>query len=421
MIHQAFIAPTEKPPTSLEIKRALLTYDKIFISDPSDRDLIPPQSYMTAAFPGMPSLMGFNSGPVRTLGKTENYDASFDQLLEEVKYAHHSDLLEVISSYDLSSSNQATLGAVITGDYPLNPPFVLWSYRNLARNNEALLSAISSDKDLFHQADEYIFSITNAGVQGADCQINDDPLMPLIDGPLQRDHLREAYSNIARQRIGAVIKSVGFCAAKSMVPIFSELSYNLISQNIISRANSFIDKISEFDPYWSSRSRALKIAHEEYIDDAMLDKIPLDEVIKLRTKAWGKQAEARDSLLHSVAELTRQAEKAENFEDHIRKQIQEYKKNYQEVQQERGSLNFKIKCDVTKGLAGGIAGVDLIPGLLSQVQQGVGVAGLILAGCMWAIDKLEDYKAASETLKAAESELKDDACIGMHNFYTRLN
>ena len=41
MIYEAFVAPTESPNTALEIKRALLTFDKVYIADPDDRDLFP--------------------------------------------------------------------------------------------------------------------------------------------------------------------------------------------------------------------------------------------------------------------------------------------------------------------------------------------------------------------------------------------
>jgi len=47
MIYEAFLAPTENPSSAVEIKRALLTFDKVYISDPGDRDLFPPQAFAT--------------------------------------------------------------------------------------------------------------------------------------------------------------------------------------------------------------------------------------------------------------------------------------------------------------------------------------------------------------------------------------
>ena len=55
----------------LEIKRALLTFDKVYLADPDDRELFPPQAFMTAI--GMPPIMGISVGPVRPIGKLPGY------------------------------------------------------------------------------------------------------------------------------------------------------------------------------------------------------------------------------------------------------------------------------------------------------------------------------------------------------------
>jgi len=52
MIYDAFLAPTECPNSSHELKRALLTFDKIYVADPNDRNLFPPQAFLIAI--GMP-------------------------------------------------------------------------------------------------------------------------------------------------------------------------------------------------------------------------------------------------------------------------------------------------------------------------------------------------------------------------------
>src|SRR5437660_12569919 len=131
MIYETFIAPKERPNTALEIKRALLSFDKIYIADPNDRDLFPPQAFMTAI--GMPPLMGINTGPVRPLGKVPGYDSAFDKLMSDIDIARRQGLIDVIASYDRSMSDRATIGAVLMGGYPLNAQFMLWAYRNIAR------------------------------------------------------------------------------------------------------------------------------------------------------------------------------------------------------------------------------------------------------------------------------------------------
>jgi hypothetical protein len=81
MIYRTLLGPSETPPTLREVKRALLTFDKVLLTDPKDRDIIPPQAFMIAL--GLPPIMGGNFGPVRPLGKSPGYDDEFDKLLEE--------------------------------------------------------------------------------------------------------------------------------------------------------------------------------------------------------------------------------------------------------------------------------------------------------------------------------------------------
>jgi hypothetical protein len=111
LIYETFISPTEAPNTARELKRALLTFDKVHIADPRDRDFFPPQAFAIAM--GMPPIFGFNMGPVRPLGKIPGYDNAFDRLMDEIDIARRQGLVDVISSYDLKTSEQATLGAVL--------------------------------------------------------------------------------------------------------------------------------------------------------------------------------------------------------------------------------------------------------------------------------------------------------------------
>jgi hypothetical protein len=75
MIYEALIAPHERSLTLREVKRALLTYDKVILIDPADRDMMPGNSFMSAIM-GMP-LFGMDIGPIRPMGKTLGYDEQF--------------------------------------------------------------------------------------------------------------------------------------------------------------------------------------------------------------------------------------------------------------------------------------------------------------------------------------------------------
>jgi hypothetical protein len=310
MIYEAFVAPKERPNSTLEIKRALLAFDKIHIADPGDRDLFPPQAFMMAM--GMPPVMGINTGPVRPLGKARDYDDAFDRLMSDVDIARRQGLIDVVSSYDRSTSDKTTIGAVLLGDYPLNPRFMLWAYRNIGRDADVIKLAIAGDNELFGLSDDEIRSMEVANCS-ADGGINNDPALPLLEGNLAREDLRTTLSNIARARLGSVIKTIGFCVSKKMIPCFGESSYSALANKIALRANDVIDRVAAEDNFWASRAEVLRVAHEEYIDESILNEMSIDDVVKLRTSVWGKQANAREDMRVLISDLQAVANKSDSL------------------------------------------------------------------------------------------------------------
>lgn len=284
MIRSAYIAPTESAPRLIDVKRALLTYDEIYLPDPGDRELIPRQSYMMAL--GFPPIMGFDMGPVRPMGKTSQYDNDFDRLMDDLYVARNDECVKVVSTYDLSSSDGISVGAVMMGDYPLHPNFMFNAYRNVASDKENLETAIRGDAWLMSLTDEEVNSLAAPSAL-ADNRLNDGPELPQLESPLSRENLRSSLTAIARARLGSAIKSVGYCASKDIVPIFTSSSFEALVATYASRATEVIDYVGEEDPYWLNRRRALKVAHEEYLDDNVLAEMPVSEILSLRSKAWG--------------------------------------------------------------------------------------------------------------------------------------
>ena len=76
MIPDALIVPSECAPTSLEVKRALLSYNKVLIVSPGDRDVIPSRTFGLAL--GLPPIMSWEMGPVMPMGKAPGYDNEID-------------------------------------------------------------------------------------------------------------------------------------------------------------------------------------------------------------------------------------------------------------------------------------------------------------------------------------------------------
>jgi hypothetical protein len=328
--------------------------------------------------------------------------------LRSAKEARKNGVLDVISSY--AHDNRFTIGTVLMGDYPLNPRMMLAIYRTLARDNEFLITAIQNDGILKKDTD-YLQAITVSNCP-ADGSINNDPGTPLINGDMSRPELRAELTNIARARLSATIKTIGYCAAKELVPFFSNLFQHSLSRKIVANANRVIDEVGTEDEHWINRSLALRVAHEEYLDENVLDQMSIGDILRLRTKAWGEQADARDGLMKSVAEISREVGPTNEFDEKCKDKIRKYKREAEKLERERSALKLKIKCEVGAGIGGVVTA-----GTIAQVQTAIGAATVLLAGCVYALQKIKDYGPVCQSLKAAEKEFRDSAGFGLHEFY----
>ena len=414
MIYEAFVVPDEGPPSVREIKRALLTFDRVILVDPSDRDLIPPNTYMTAAL-GMPPFLGISVGPVRPMGKAPSYDDDVQRLTDECKAAIDQGLLAVEGTYEQEKTKGLTLGAVPVGGFPLDPRFVFWLYRSMAGNADFLIDALASSGLKLVQDASAVYDLALKG--SGDGGINDVPALPLIPlGDLQ-DETRSAASEVARARIGAFIKYMGYCEAKNLVPIFRSEVYGPIAARLINNCREVLGHEDD-DPLLRNTTRVLQLCHEEYLVEELLDPLSVQDVIRLRTPAWGKQAEAREHLFKSVRRVAMEAGTDEDFESSARGLLQEYRKEAESLKRERSNLRLRIKCDLgIAALTGGL----VIPGMTSQVESPLASAAATLAaGGIWGLSKTKEYVPALRALRAKEREFERGAGLGLHNFYSRL-
>ncbi|HNB54170.1 MAG TPA: hypothetical protein PK530_19630, partial [Anaerolineales bacterium] len=298
MIYETLIAPHEAPASLRDIKRALLTYDKVKIIDPDDRDVMPSNTFWSSII-GLP-LFGMDIGPIRPMGKVTEYDESFQEVVDACKPAFEQGLVEVISTYEKQETKSFTIGGIPTGGYPLNTQFVFWLYRNMSHNQEYLKSAIIKERSTLLSKVGLAEGISLEG--NGDGAINDIPALPLIEDQSLDDDQNKFITQIARARIAALIKYSGFCEMKNLVPMFPSNVYGDMISKLLNNARLALSNIED-DSYWFRRNRVLELCHEEFLNEDELDSLSLEQVIKLRTKVWGKQAEARETMFESISKI----------------------------------------------------------------------------------------------------------------------
>jgi hypothetical protein len=433
MIYEALLVPSESPPTLSEIKRALLTYDKVILIDPSDRGLIPNESYMSAVMrgflPGLPFGAGlhFDVGPIRPMGKSLGYDDKFQKTLEACAPA--GDRIEVRSTYRSANELKAPaqgvsgfkLGFVDTGGYPVHIPDVYWTYREMASIQPLLRAALGPAGGKVQDALAELsvnpeFVITNAMGDGVMNNVPGLPALELPDGV--EPELMKQLGHLARARIGAFIKYTGYCEAKALVPVFPTDAYGGIAGQLTVAARDLFAAVN--DPFWTKRNRVLKLAYEEYLEDDYLGELEIEQILKLRTKAWGRQGDAREKLFESIFTIANEIDDSSKFDDEAAKAIKECYQESADLLKERQKLNAGVRASMVEGamlLASSPAIHSFVQGLLPSAS----IWATMALGGIWLTRKWERYRPQVIELQAKEAAMKRGAGIGLHNFFSKVS
>ena len=412
MTYEALVVPSESAPSVREIKRALITYDRVVLVDPGDRDVIPPTALMSAI--GMPPILGINTGPVRPMGKVPGYDSEFERVFDLLKVARNEGLVEVQSSFDRTKTQDMTIGAVQTGGYPLNTRFLFWLYRSMASNQGFLKDAINNDLQFVLQtiAESEGLVLDGRGDGG----INDIAPLPLLEFEKIPEDACLSLTKVARSRIASFIKYIGYCETKDLIPVLNNGCYGALAQRLVRNASGVLGEGG--DATWIRRNNVLRLCHEEFMIDERLDGVSLKKLLKLRTRAWGAQTKGREKLFDSVLQIAQDAEAGGDFEASVQPLIANYREVSEDLVRERGNFNFSIKCDIAKAM---FAGGTALPALLAQLGTPVASVGLLLAaGGIWVFDQAQHYQPQLAELKKKETTLRRSAGLGLHGFYSRI-
>ena len=413
MAYEALIVPHEAPVSLREIKRALITYDKIYVVDPSDRDVIPENAYMSTII-GMP-IMGMNMGAVRPMGKMLGYDEIFERIIDECRLAVSQGLIEIISTYQKPETQGFTIGGVPTGGYPLDPRFVFQLYRQMSQDQDFLRLAVSADVGELVIDKERLSDIAMTGI--GDGAINNVPALPSIDLQTIDEDDRDPVALISRARIAALIKYAGYCHEKNLLPIFPIAVYRGLVDRLIQNTHEMLAS-TDNDAYWLKRNRILELSHNEFLDEDALDKLTVKDVIQLRSSLWGAQANAREKLFQSVNDIAQNTDGDEDFHKHVSTEISEYRKASNALEREREQLKHSIKCDIGIGALG--MGTTF-PGLLLQLQSPLPSMAVTLAGgAIWALQKKKEYQPILQQIKDQEAELRRGPGFGLHAYYRSI-
>lgn len=351
MIANSVILPTEQPIHIHDIKRALLTYDKVYIPSPDDRELIPPNIYKNAVFLslGFPILpIGTNFGPVKLLGKTDDYEEVFDKTLNECKDAISQGKIEILGAPKYEDS--FTLGAIPIPDDTPNPYFTFINYRQMVENEEFVNSMSKGLQQINFDRVKNIQKLIPSGQEDEEQTVNDQNRFPkaTLNIPGKDKDTLESLSKMCHTRIGILVKYLGYCFNKQLHPFTTDLGY----ANVMSKLEyNFIGTVKnvESDEQLLRRQKQLSSLHNlivsEYIDPKRLDSMNVNQILKQRTKSWGKTQECRTKLISELNEIALECESDKKFEIACNRSFKNFLKIAADYQHEVDKLRIMLLFD----------------------------------------------------------------------------
>lgn len=359
MIATTMLMPTERPIELRDIKQALLSFDHVHIPSPEDRELIPPTAYMMSSMP-IPIPFHFNRGQVRPLGKTPNFDELTSKVLDQSKEASRqgSLVLRDVPTYP---------EGIYIGNIPLpedspNPRFIYQVYRELASYPE-FMGAISRGLETLPPLSEIdIDTLSPSGVD--DMEADYLPAPAEYNGFVSSEAERIAFSKLCFARLGATVKSLVICHLNQFYPYTSDPGVASVIQMLTRNTGAVLEN-TENDEGNAAFVKRLGLLHDiilsEFLDPRVFDELSVKDILKLRTKAWGKAREARTALAKRLRLLSIENQTYEDFEMACKSAIAEYREAQSELSHEWAKFRVRTYCDL------GLAAISVAPG--SEIVQ----------------------------------------------------
>lgn len=407
------IAPTEFGYDLLEIKRALLFYDKVTILTADDRDFFPGNMFSIAL--GMPPIMSTPVDHVRRMGKVRSYNSDFEQVLDELRPFLDAGTVEVRDSWNREGiPSSMTIGSVDNGGFPLNVEAMLRYYRGIAKSEVFLRAALDKSAfELISNQDDDSFASNGA----ADGGINRASALPLLKGPLVEETARATLTNIARARISTAIKIWGLSEMWRAVPILPPSSSSIFDELALG-VRSSIDAL-DLDPYWTRRSVLLEVMIGAFISDERLNSLSVEQFFKFRNDAMKRSHQERRELLNDIQQMAAENTNLDlfGFREKVSERLEEYRRSLQKLNDQRREIKYHAFAELTEKSA--ILGAGHIGGtVLANFSSPVSASITLLLAIAWGARKFKEFRP--QVVEALEKERDIEACADF-SVFKKLN
>lgn len=183
-------------------------------------------------------------------------------------------------------------------------------------------------------------------------------------------------------RAGYLLKTLAYCETVGV----NALTNNNGLAKLISLINRdylvAAQKVHEYTGEDISRGLyALEnLVFREYIDKEVLDNASPEQILKLRTKAWGKAHERKAELKEVLIEIVQENEGDKKVESAINREIKAYLKECRDLEHENWKLHMRVLLGAGSYVtAGGLASSDELINMSNNISLiTIGTIGLSL-------------------------------------------
>jgi hypothetical protein len=399
----ALLVPTEKPPTELELKRALLSFDEIHVLDPDDRDMMDPAAFMNAMSGGLlPVFMGGEDGKALPLPKTASFDEEFGKTIEAFDKAGCASSLVIKPKPTFFKG--FGLGAVPTPAGWASPAWTLQTFRGLAANADFLRASAASLKPLEDSLEE-VRTLRAANPRA----LASSNVLPSIAslGWVQPGEDAELLDYLAAARLGAFVKTLGLCAVQGYQPFTTDPGMDGVLRLVAGELQRVSGSRPHAEPALMLHvSLVQSVFLEEVLDHEALNAASVADVVRLRTRAWGKAQAERKRFLMQVGKIAAESPDTETFQRTVQKEVETYLKACADLDHDWRKIWVRTGLALSGGAAASSTLGSLLQGLFPaglDVALGAAAALLVFGSDVsdQVLDQLRTRREVAETAGAA--------------------
>lgn len=341
----ALVVPTEKPPTDVDFKRAMLLFDQVHVFDPSDRELFAPHLWMQAIGSPIP-MLHMNMGPILPLGKLPRYDESFAEAIESCAAARSEGVLVVEQAPEPSPG--FAIGSVPSTPGRGHPRPILQVLRFLASNRDYLTDVCEGvSGDTLTRVDPGMLA-----PGGNALKVQGPPLADIQDGSLPNDQA-ETLRLLAAARIGSLVKCMDSSELRGL-HLYSTDSgiHAAVSRMSSTAALTLAGLLGDDERRLVQRAvRVERVLADMTLPDATLGAMSVKKILKRRTKAWGRFGEARDAFFRHVRVLSQECTTDEAFDGRVKAELKTYYRSAGELNDEWKKWGLRVGAKATAASA----------------------------------------------------------------------